>query len=384
MRRRSRIKSFFQKIFQVGGISHGPNYLIIFVTALLLLLGMLILLSASSVISYQKFKSPYYMFWHQFIFGFLPGIIAFYVCSKIDFKVWQKLAFLMLLISLGLLIVVFIPGVGANYGKAQSWINIAGISIQPSEIVKLTFLIYLASWLNSKGIRKIKDVHYGLMPFIILMAVITILMLLQPDLGTLSIIVIIALTSFFVGGGNIKHILAIISGAMLLFFIAIKMAPYRAARFIVFMNPNADPQGLGYHLNQALIAVGSGGIFGVGLGHSRQKYGYLPEVAGDSIFAVMAEELGFVFCLVYILLIFVLIYQGILIAKRSKSYYGRILAAGIVSWIGFQSFLNIGSMIGLLPMTGVPLPFLSYGGTAMIMNLAAIGILVNISRYTRT
>ncbi|MCD4704995.1 putative lipid II flippase FtsW, partial [bacterium] len=361
-----------------------PNYLIIFVTALLLLLGMLILLSASSVISYQKFKSPYYMFWHQFIFGFLPGIIAFYVCSKIDFKVWQKLAFLMLLISLGLLIVVFIPGVGANYGKAQSWINIAGISIQPSEIVKLTFLIYLASWLNSKGIRKIKDVHYGLMPFIILMAVITILMLLQPDLGTLSIIVIIALTSFFVGGGNIKHILAIISGAMLLFFIAIKMAPYRAARFIVFMNPNADPQGLGYHLNQALIAVGSGGIFGVGLGHSRQKYGYLPEVAGDSIFAVMAEELGFVFCLVYILLIFVLIYQGILIAKRSKSYYGRILAAGIVSWIGFQSFLNIGSMIGLLPMTGVPLPFLSYGGTAMIMNLAAIGILVNISRYTRT
>ena len=150
-----------------------------------------------------------------------------------------------------------------------------------------------------------------------------------------------------------------------------------------FMNPSTDPQGVGYHLNQALIAVGSGRWFGVGLGHSRQKYGYLPEVAGDSIFPVIAEELGFILCAIYVILIFILVYHGLIVAKKSKTYYGRVLATGIIVWIGFQSFINIASMIGLLPMTGVPLPFLSYGGTAMIMNLAAMGILINISRYTR-
>jgi cell division protein FtsW len=383
MRRHSRIKNLFRKLFHVGGTSHEPDYVLITVTSILVLFGLLMLMSASSVISYQKFNSSYYLFWHQILSGFLPGIIIFWICSKIDFKVWKKFAFFMLIFSILLLLAVFIPGVGVSFGKARSWISVFGFSIQPAEIVKLTFLIYLASWLDSKGAEKIRDIHHGLMPFLIILGLISGLMLLQPDLGTLSIIFIISLVSFYVGGGNIKHIISIIGGAAVVSFIAIKVAPYRLARLTVFMNPSTDPQGVGYHLNQALIAVGSGRWFGVGLGHSRQKYGYLPEVAGDSIFPVIAEELGFILCAIYVVLIFILVYHGLIVAKKSKTYYGRVLATGIIVWIGFQSFINIASMIGLLPMTGVPLPFLSYGGTAMIMNLAAMGILINISRYTR-
>ncbi len=289
----------------------------------------------------------------------------------------------MLIISVVLLFVVFIPGIGATYSKSR-WINIAGFSVQPSEIVKLTFLIYLASWLDSRRLNnRIKDLHQSLIPFIIVITLIIVPMLLQSDLGTLAIIITIALSSYFVGEGHVKHIFSIIFALFLFFLAAIKLAPYRMARLTVFTNPNFDPQGLGYHLNQALIAVGSGGFWGVGLGSSRQKYGYLPEVAGDSIFAIMAEELGFIFCLIYVLLLIYFVYQGILVAKKSETYYARILATGIITWIGFQSFLNIASMIRLLPMTGAPLPFISYGGTAMIMNLSAVGILVNISKYTR-
>jgi cell division protein FtsW len=383
MRRYSKIKKLFRKLFYVGGVSHDPDYVLIIITSILVLFGLLMLMSASSVISYQKFGSSYYLFWHQILSGFIPGLIIFWICSKIDFKVWKKFAFPMLILSILLLLAVFIPSLRSSFGSARSWINVFGFSIQPSEIVKLSFLIYLASWLDSRGLEKVRDLHYGLMPFLILLGSISILMLMQPDLGTLSIIFIIALVSFYIGGGDIKHIISIISASLIAFFIAIKMAPYRSARFMVFLNPEVDPQGIGYHLNQALIAVGSGRWFGIGLGHSRQKYGYIPEVAGDSIFPIIAEELGFVFCAVYIILIFILVYHGLMVAKKSKTYYGRVLATGITIWIGFQSFINIASMIGLVPMTGVPLPFLSYGGTAMVMNLAAMGILVNISRYTR-
>ena len=383
MRKYAKFKRLLERLFYIGGKAHEPDYTLITVTAILVLFGLLMLMSASSVISYQKFASSSYLFWHQILLGFIPGIIIFWICSKIDFKLWKKFAFFMLIFSILLLLAVFIPGLGASFGKARSWISIFGFSIQPSEIVKLTFLIYLASWLDSRGADRVRDLHHGLIPFLILLGLVSTLMLLQPDMGTLIIIFVISLISFYIGGGNVRHIVSILIGAGVVFFIAIKVAPYRLARFMVFMNPGADPQGAGYHLNQSLIAVGSGRWFGVGLGHSRQKYGYLPEVAGDSIFPVMAEELGFISCAIFIVLIFVLVYHGLIVAKKSKTYYGRVLATGIIVWIGFQSFINIASMIGLLPMTGVPLPFLSYGGTAMIMNLAAMGILVNISRYTR-
>ncbi|HNV97421.1 MAG TPA: putative lipid II flippase FtsW [bacterium] len=382
LNKENKIKSFFRSILQKDKSKHGPDYKIIVITWLLVLFGVIVLLSSSPVLSYKKYENIYYVFWHQILLGVLPGILCFYVLSKIDFNVWRKYSLLMLVISIILLTLVFIPGLGTDYGKdARSWINIFGISVQPSEIVKLTLLIYIASWIESRG-QRVKDFYQGFVPFLFLLIIIAILMLLQPDLGTLFIIFIIAFTGFFVGGGNIKHIISLLIIAFVSGFIAIKTAPYRLARLTVFLNPNSDTSGIGYHLNQALIAIGSGGIFGVGLGQSRQKYGYIPEVAGDSIFAIMGEELGFLICFLYILAIFLLMSYGFKVASRTKSIYGKVLSVGIISWIGFQSLINICSMIGLMPMTGVPLPFVSYGGTAMIMNLSAMGILVNISKHT--
>lgn len=381
--RANKFRIFINKIFKKDKLGHEPNYKIIAILGIIVLFGLIVLLSASPVLSYKKYGNTYHIFWHQFLFGIVPGFICFCIFSKIDFNIWKKYSFAMLIISIILLALVFIPGLGTDHGKdAKSWIEIAGISLQPSEIVKLTFLIYLASWLESRG-QRVKDFYEGFLPFLFLLAIISVLMLLQPDLGTLSIMFIIAFCGFFAGGGNIKHIITLFLASSGLIFIAIKTSSYRAARLFVFLNPGADTKGVGYHLNQALIAIGSGGILGVGLGQSRQKYGYIPEVSGDSIFAVMAEETGFIVCLIYIFLVLTLIYLGFRISQRTKSVYGKVLSAGIISWIGFQSFLNIGSMLGLLPMTGVPLPFVSYGGTAMIMSLSAMGMLVNMSKYTR-
>lgn len=377
----NKIKRFFSELFETRSHSHEPNYSIIVLTGILVVFGLLMLMSASSVFSYKKFGGSYYMFWHQIISGFLPGLVVFYICSRMDFRVWKKFSVQLLLGTIILLVLVFIPGIGSNYGTAHSWINIFGFSIQPSEIVKLTFLLYLASWLDSKG-HDVKDIHMGFMPFVMILGFIMALVALQPDIGTLGIIVLISFGCFFVGEAKLKHVLSILGVLIGLAILAIKLAPYRLSRFLVFLHPSTDSQGIGYHLNQALIAVGSGGFFGLGLGMSRQKYGYLPEVSGDSVFGIMAEELGFFFCAIYIFLIFLLVSQGIKIAKNSEDMYGRVLASGIVMWIGFQSFINIASIIGLMPMTGVPLPFVSYGGTAMIMNLAAMGILVNMSKHT--
>lgn len=378
---RKKSKNIFKNIFKTHDNGHEPNYSIMILSSILVIFGLLMLISASSVYSYKKFDNSYYMFWHQFLYGFLPGIVAFYFCSRFNYNKWKKLSFTMLFISIVLLLIVFVPGIGASYGKAHSWINIFGFSIQPSEIVKLTFLLYLSAWIESRG-KDLKDLNNGLIPFLFILAIVATLMFLQPDLGTLSIIIVISFGAFFVGEANIKHIFSLVAGFIILFLISMKLAPYRLSRLLVFLHPNTDTQGIGYHLNQALIAVGSGGLFGLGLGMSRQKYGYLPEVAGDSIFGIIAEELGFFLCVIFIFLFFAFVYQGIKIAKNSKDKYAKILASGITIWIGFQAFINIASVIGLMPMTGVPLPLVSYGGTAMMINLAAIGILVNISKYT--
>ena len=199
----------------------------------------------------------------------------------------------------------------------------------------------------------------------------------------MMIIVFIALSMYFVAGAHIKHLLMVSFGGLLLLFTLIKLAPYRLARFTIFLNPELDPQGIGYHINQAFLAIGSGGLFGRGFGQSRQKFNYLPEITGDSIFAIIAEELGFFLTVAFVAIFVFFAYKGYKIAFTSPDIFGKLLAVGITSWIIFQSFINIGAMVGLLPITGVPLPFISYGGTAMMMNLAAVGILINVSKYTR-
>jgi len=288
----------------------------------------------------------------------------------------------LLVVSLALLLIVFIPGLAGGWGSAKSWINIFGFSLQPSELVKITFLLYLAAWIDKRG-RDLEDLHQGTAPFFMLLAVVAGLMIAQPDTGTLFIILSIALSVYFIGGGNIKHIAIIGIIGLIGLFMMVKVAPYQADRFRCFFDSDFSPVDVCYQINQSLIATGSGGFLGRGFGASRQKFKYLPEVQGDAIFPIIAEEMGFVIVSGLVALFTFLFYRGYILSQRAPDNYGKLLAIGIVSWFSLQAFINIAGMINLMPMTGVPLPFISYGGSAMMAVLAAAGILVNISKQTR-
>lgn len=348
----------------------------------LVLFGFVMLASASYPLGLDRFNDGYYFVVHQLIFGLLPGAVGFFVASRIPYTTYRRYAGIMLIISLVLLTLVFIPGIGLTYGGARSWISLGAFSLQPSELVKLTFLFYLAAWLEKRSERELHDFSQGVLPFLCVLGVVALLLIKQPDTGTMGIIVAMALAAYFTAGAPVKYLA--LFGALGAGFLAllIKLTPYRADRFTTFLHPELDPQGVGYHINQALLAIGSGGVFGRGYGHSLQKFQYLPEVAGDSIFAVMAEELGLIFTVGFLILYAAFIFRGLKIAERAPDAFSRYLVVGIMAWIGVQALVNIGAMVGLLPITGVPLPFVSYGGTALAVSLTAMGIVANVSRQS--
>ncbi|MEK7158690.1 MAG: putative lipid II flippase FtsW [Patescibacteria group bacterium] len=349
----------------------------------LVIFGLIALSSASTVAGYENFRDSNYYVWHQILYGVLIGSAGFWIASRVDYHRWKQFAVPLILFTILALIAVLIPGIGFEYGGARRWIDFGFFFVQPSEIAKLTFLLYLATWFESRGKQHVSDFYNGLTPFLILLGIIGFLIMLQPDMGTMSVIAMIALTLYFVAGADLKHFTLIGAAGALLIALLIRLAPYRAARFTVFLNPQFDPQGIGYHVNQALLAIGSGGIFGLGLGHSRQKYNYLPEVTGDSIFAVIAEEMGFIVAVGVIILFLLLMVRGYRIARQAPDEFGKLLAVGITTWFVFQASVNIGAMVSVLPLTGIPLPFISYGSSAMILSMVAMGILVNISKQTR-
>ncbi|MBU0671357.1 MAG: putative lipid II flippase FtsW [Patescibacteria group bacterium] len=362
---------------------HEPNYTLIILLGVIIIFGLIMLSSASSVMGWQKFGDHNYFVKHQLLYGVIIGLVAFWVMSKIDYHYWKKYAFPIVIISIVLLFLVLIPGIGYEFLGAKRWVSIFGFPFQPSELVKLTFLIYLATWLEQRS-KKMEDFSYSFMPFIIMIAFLVFMVAgIQRDLGTMIVIGVVSIVIYFVAGAPWKHLGWIGLGGLGLFFLLIKIAPYRAQRLTVFLNPELDPQGVGYHINQSLLAIGSGGLFGLGLGHSRQKFNYLPEAAGDSIFAVIAEEMGFVITVALVALFFALGYQCLKIARNAPDAFGKLLAVGIVTWILFQAFVNIMAMLGLLPLTGITLPFISYGSTSLVTLLAAMGLLVNISRQTK-
>ena len=359
------------------------DYPFLLLSILLIAVGLFMIASAGGPSGYAEFGDAYYSLKHQLIFGFLPGIAAIIFFSRLPYQWWRKWAWELLLVSIVLLVLVFIPGIGSEFGTSRSWISIGGsFSIQPSEIVKLTFLFYLAAWLERRG-SGVKDVSAGLVPFVTVLGVIMMLMILQPDVGTMMVIALMSLAVYFVAGAPWSHLSMLCSGGMILLVVLIATASYRLERFTAFLNPERDPLGIGYHINQALIAIGSGGFFGLGYGHSVQKFQYLPEAVSDSIFAVMAEELGFFFSVPLIFLFALLFWRGLKIAAGTKDGFGRYLVIGIVTWITFQAFINIGSMLGVMPMTGVPLPLVSYGGTSLAITMGAIGVVLNVSRYAK-
>jgi cell division protein FtsW len=359
---------------------HQPDKNLLAGIGLLVVLGLIFLSSASAVVAYTRYGSSDYFFKRQLVVV-LIGLAIFYFCYKIDYHLWRRYAFFFLALSCVFLLLLFIPGLAMSGQTARSWLNICGFSFQPSEFVKIFFLIYLAAWLETRR-KDLHDFKEGIGPFLLVLAVIAVLMLLQPDLGTLAIIGSISLLVYFVGGGKISHLIIVLLLAALALAIMIHLKPYQMQRFTCAFDHAANTKAQCYQLNQSLIAVGSGGVFGRGLGQSRQKFLYLPEVYGDSIFAVMAEEIGFVFVTTFLLLYLFLFYRIIKIAKNAPDIFGKLLCTGVATWLFIQTFFNIGGIIGLIPMTGVPLPLVSQGGSSLIAFLIGLGIVSNISRQT--
>jgi len=357
-----------------------PDYLLAMIVFLLSLFGIVMISSASVVLSGERFGHNFYYVTHQII-SFIVGLAALLVGYFIDYRLWRKFSLIMFLATLILLLGVFIPGIGREFGGAHRWLGIGSVLFQPSEIVKLTFIIYFASWLEKKG-EGVRNFSRAFVPFIVLMIILGFLIMSQPDFGTLSVIVLTAVVIFFVAGARYTHLGLATIGALILFTILVKIAPYRMQRFLVFLNPGEQTLGAAYHINQALIAIGSGGFWGLGFGQSKQKYLYLPQPHIDSIFAIIAEELGFLRASLVLLAYVFIGIRGFKIARNAPDNFAKYLAVGITSWIVLQAFINIAAMLNVLPLTGIPLPFISFGGSSLIVSLFAIGILLNISKYS--
>lgn len=361
-----------------------PDYVFLGLLAAVLAVGFVVLTSASAPLGAQKFQDGFYYLKHQALAGLLPGAVLFLVLSAVDYRFWRRLWPHLYVAAVVLLVLVFIPGLAADWGTSRSWLNVYGFSFQPVEAVKLLFVLAMAGWLTATGERGVADWRSGFLPFVTGVGLVAGLLVLQPDTGGMFALAFIAAAQYFAAGAPFTHLVALVAMGAAGLWAVVRAAPYRLARFMTFLNPELDPSGRGYHINQAFLAVGSGGIFGLGLGHSRQKYLYLPEVAGDSIMAVMAEEFGFVLMVAFIALFAAFVWRGLTVARRAPDDYGRYVAVGIVAWVGGQALLNIGSIVGLMPMTGLPFPFVSYGGTAMMSLLAAMGVMVSVSRFSGT
>lgn len=357
----------------------GPDYILLGTIILLVGVGLVALLSASSIESQEDLGNVYSYLFHQVKFGLAAGIFLAFVCYKVDYKKWRAFSFPLLVLSIFLMVLVFIPDISYESGGAKRWISVYGISIQPAEFLKLGFIIYLAAWLDKRK-NVLKKWSTGFVPFVAIISAVGVLIILQPDVGTLGVITMAAAVMYFIAGANFVQMSAIISLGIGLLLLLIRIAPYRLERLIAFLDPAKDPLGISYQINQALLAVGSGGLLGVGIGKSLQKYYFLPEPMKDSIFAIWAEESGFVGSALLLLLFVVFAFRGLKIAKNAEDRFGRLLASGITSWIILQVFVNIGSMLALTPLTGIPLPFISFGGSAMAASLGGAGILLNISK----
>ncbi len=363
----------------------------------LTLFGLAMIASVSVFESYQLTQrlaergvldapSNSFFLWRSFL-HVLIGFGAMALAMFTPYRLWEKLALPLFALTIGLLLLLFIPGLGNEYGTAQSWLQVFGFSLQPSEFLKLTLIFYLALWLQKRE-SLISTFQEGFLPFAALIVLSTFLVAVQPDLGSFLVLATIASTMFFIAGGNILHLCIGFSLAGVMGLPMILSQEYVRDRFRAFFTLMMDPNNQnireegGYQIIQALIAVGSGGPFGVGYGKSIQKFGYLPEVQADMIFSAMAEELGFFRLLIILTMYAILIIRGFKIAREAPDRFGFLLAAGITTWIAFQSILNIAVNLSLFPLTGLTLPFISSGGSSLLSILIGMGILINISTYS--
>ena len=362
--------------------SHRPDNILLAVSIILVILGISILASVSTSYSQTKFGSTFYLLVHQITYGLIPGLILGAIAYKMSLAFLKKWSPILFLINLILLALVFLPKIGFRLSGAARWIKLGPFLFQPSEFLKITFILYLAAWLVSIQEKKSKRTSRTFIAFFAILGIIGLILSFQPDISTLGIIILTAILMYFMSDTPFWHIiLIVIIGAGILVPL-ISFTPYRLSRISVFLNPDADPMGEGYHLKQALITTGSGGILGLGLGMSQQKFEGLPESISDTIFVVFAEETGFIGCLILIALFLVFLWRAFVISKKSQDNFSKSITTGIGAWIIIQAFINIGGMIGIFPVAGVPLPFVSYGGSAEIAELIGLGLLLNVSKNT--
>jgi len=366
---------------QSGGSAPKKVDRILLVTiGLLLGLGLLMLLSASLSESEESLGNVYGYFVHQLLYGIVGGGLAGAIAYFTPYKITRKLALPLFLGSLFLLLLVLIPGVGTTLGGARRWIEIGPLSLQPAEVMKIGFVVYLAAWMDTHH-NDLKRLG-ALIPLLILLGILALLLLSQPNFSTLLLIVLISGAIFFAAGVPIRFMLGLGAAGVAISLLLVRIASYRFNRILAFLDPASDPLGISYQVNQAFISIGSGRWFGTGIFQGIQKQTFLPEPMNDSIYAVWAEETGFIGASILIILFLVLLWRVMVIAERADDRFVRFASIGIGIWIFLQASINIGAMVGMLPLTGMPLPFISYGASSLIAAMAASGLLLQFSKET--
>lgn len=359
----------------------APDFLIVFATLSILSIGILMVYSASAVISFHQFNDYFFYTKRQLIFAGL-GLVLMFIVMNVDYWAWRKWAKIGLYICFGLLIVVLTP-LGVMRNGSQSWLGFGAFSIQPSEFIKICMIMFLAKYLTENQ-KQLPLFTKGLIPPLAIVFLAFGLIMLQPDLGTGAVLVGTSIVMIFLAGARVAHLAGLAFVGLLGFAGLILSAPYRINRIIGFLDPWQDPLGTGYQIIQSLYAIGPGGLMGLGIGASRQKYYYLPEPQTDFIFAILAEELGFLGGATVLLLFALLLWRGMRVAIAAPDTFGSLLAAGIITMIAIQVVINIGVVTGMFPVTGITLPLISYGGSSLTLMLVAIGVLLNISRFARS
>jgi len=357
----------------------SPDFIIFFAVVALLGIGVVMVYSSSAVSAYVNFDDSYYFLKRQIIWASL-GLLAMVLTMNVDYHVWRKLAKPVMLVTLILLVLVLVPGLGKVVNGARRWLGFGSLYLQPSEIAKLSMVLFTSTSL-AKHQERISSFLRGIVPQLLMLLVVFALILKEPDLGTALSIAGTVFVLLFVSGAKMKHLGSLGALGVVGIIAAVLYEPYRMKRLLAFSDPWADPLDTGYHIIQSLYAIGSGGLFGVGLGRSREKFLYLPEPHTDFIFAILGEELGLIGTLTVIVLFFLFAWRGLKVAISAPDIYGSVLATGLTTMIMVQALMNIAVVTASMPVTGIPLPFLSFGGSALIFTLAGVGILLNISRY---
>jgi cell division protein FtsW len=358
----------------------APDYALMALVAVLVVVGILAVFSSSFAEGHRLYGDVNYFVLRQAMWAVI-GLILMVTLMRTDYHILRQASPFLMVIALGSLIAVLTPGIGVEGNGARRWIQLGPLpQLQPSEFVKLAMIIYISAWLTARG-KEIRHFNAGMLPFILLVGAVGGLVILQPDMGTAIVIVLTTITLFFIAGGELRHIAGLLGAGLIIGVVLIISGDYRADRFSAFLGAEDDPLGSGFQILQLSIALGSGGLDGLGWGVSRQKFFYIPGAHTDGVFAIIGEELGLLGTLGVMLLFAFLIYRCFRVILNARDQFGMLLATGVTVWIAYQALINIGGITRTLPLTGIPLPFISYGGSALAALMAGVGILLSVSRY---